>query len=606
MGSLFSELKRRKVFRVTAAYLVGAWAILEFVSVVAPMLRLPEWAGPLVLVLLSIGLVGAVALSWTFEVTADGLRRTAPTAGPAVAANSRLDWALMVACVAIIALVSYQQIFTRSGGPGERSVVNAAAPAVGSISIAVLPFLNLSGDPNQEFFSDGMTEEITSTLAKVPSLTVVGRTSAFEFKGQNRDLRAIAQALGVRYLLEGSVRKSGSRVRITGQLIRAENGAHVWTDNYDRELTDIFATQDDIARAIAAALQAPLGLKAGESLVANRNIDPENYQKYLRAKALYRARGVIENRTLGQATSLLEEVTAGAPDYAPAWALLSLTYGLAGTDTEAFLSGNYEAVRKIDDVSHPKAEAAARRAFTLDPRNADAYVGLGLGTAVEKQSDVEDFYRQALELDASNPEALHFYSVQTALLGRLKDALAMREKLRAIEPLVPIFTGNTALLLWVDGQNEAAIALAKTIPENQTNRVNVLAGAYAAMGRYGEAVDVLRDVSDKATTAYAAARFGAAARILSKAPGPLDSEDMPNLGGLSFIYLYVGATERAALTLSRLGPSRAIYLHSAYGPVRKTAAFKAWAREMGLVDYWRARGWPEMCRPVGADDFECD
>jgi TolB-like protein/DNA-binding SARP family transcriptional activator len=158
----------------------------------------------------------------------------------------------------------------------------------GVISVAVLPFANLSSDAEQEFFSDGMTEEITAALAKVPALRVVGRTSAFQFKGQNQDLRAIGQALSATHLIEGSVRKVGNQLRITAQLIQADNGLHLWADSYDRELTDVFAIQEEIALAIAAALRTPLGLQPEGTLVSNRDIDPESYQQFLSARATIR------------------------------------------------------------------------------------------------------------------------------------------------------------------------------------------------------------------------------------------------------------------------------------------------------------------------------
>src|SRR5262249_55236284 len=162
----------------------------------------------------------------------------------------------------------------------------------GPISLVVLPFANMSGDASQEFFSDGMTEEITSALAKIRDLRVVGRTSAFQFKGQNQDLRTIGQQLHATHLIEGSVRKAGDRVRISVQLIKADDGTHIWTEDYDRNLTDIFAIQEDIAQAIAASLRVSLGLSLGQNLVNNRKIDPETYyQQYLHANALLNGRG---------------------------------------------------------------------------------------------------------------------------------------------------------------------------------------------------------------------------------------------------------------------------------------------------------------------------
>ena len=189
------------------------------------------------------------------------------------------------------ALISYRQFALVSTEPGIVAERAAAADPASAISIAVLPFLNLSGDANQEFFSDGMTEEITSALAMVPDLKVVARTSAFQFKGEKNDMRAVGQALNATHLVEGSVRKVGDRVRITAQLIEVGKGTHLWSENYDRQLSDIFATQEEIARTIVGSLMTPLGLAPGERLVSNRAIDPNSYQQYLRAKAMLHVQG---------------------------------------------------------------------------------------------------------------------------------------------------------------------------------------------------------------------------------------------------------------------------------------------------------------------------
>ncbi len=188
-------------------------------------------------------------------------------------------------------------------------------------SIAVLPFSNFSGNSNEEYFSDGMTEEITSALVKIQNLAVVGRISAFQFKGKAADLRAIGKSLNAVYLLEGSVRKADGRVRVTAQLIRADTGDHLWTESYDRDLKDVFAVQEDIARAIATALQVPLGLKEGENLVSNRTSDTAAYEDYLRAIALAKTNGDIK-----QSIAILESVVTRDPGYAPAWAFLATVY----------------------------------------------------------------------------------------------------------------------------------------------------------------------------------------------------------------------------------------------------------------------------------------
>jgi TolB-like protein len=277
-----------------------------------------------VIVLLAVGFPMAIVFAWIHELS--------PTDGTtARAVTSKLDWALMGALVVVIGLVSYQQLAPTSGGrTGQQAALattaspNAPARPDG-VSLAVLPFVNLSGDAGQEFFSDGMTEEITEALAQVPGLRVLGRTSAFEFKGQNKDLRTIGQALGATHLIEGSVRKAGNRVRITAQLVRADDDSHLWAENYDRDLTDVFAIQEEIAKAIAASLRVPLGLAQGETLVRNRTKDEATYEDYLRARALVRARR-LEAGT--DAIALLEQVVTRDPAYAPAWDLLAQAYDL--------------------------------------------------------------------------------------------------------------------------------------------------------------------------------------------------------------------------------------------------------------------------------------
>ena len=252
------------------------------------------------------------------------MRELAPADGAtARATTGKLDWALMGALVVVIALVSYQQLAPTTGARTAQQA--SVAPTPGGISIAVLPFANVSGDAGQEFFSDGMTEEISAALANVKSLRVIARTSAFQFKGQNGDVRAVGQALGATHLIEGSVRKAGDRVRITAQLVQADNGSQLWSENYDRQLTDIFAIQEDIAQAIAASLRVPLGLAQGDTLVRDRTKDLESYDQYLRARALVRARG---QKPVADAIALLEPVVARDPGFAPAWALLAQAYVL--------------------------------------------------------------------------------------------------------------------------------------------------------------------------------------------------------------------------------------------------------------------------------------
>lgn len=606
MGNFFSELKRRHIYRVAAAYAVVAWVLLQLINNVAPVLDLPSWVARAFLLALVIGFPLAIFFAWMREL---------PPADEAAAhaKTGMFDWVLMGALVVVIAGGAYQQLAPMPGSSPvvQQASVSAARSAAADphtdISLAVLPFVNLSSDKDQEFFSDGMTEEITSALAKIQTLRVVGRTSAFEFKGQNRDLRAIGQALSATHLIEGSVRKDGNQVRITAQLIKADDGTHIWTESYDRELKGVFAVQEEIAEAIAGALRVPLGLKQGSSLVSSRTEDLESYQQYLRAKSLMQARGI---EPIADVVTLLEPVVAHDPQFAPAWALLAQAYVQEPTDLprgNLSGSGTQSVVAK-----NGWAESAAQQAIRLDPNHSDGYVSLGI-TQVRnvKWLAAEDLYRKALALDPNNPEALQQYRDLLAAVGHLKQALSFQERLSSLEPFVPVYNRNTAFILWLNGRTDAAITILKALPADYATRGRFLAQVYAAAGRFREAAEALMTTP---ADAFAPALVNEAIRLLRLAPSDVRSpQSVPYLGQLGFVHVYIGDPVRLlesyerAIETGTVGPTNMSSLwHSRYIAVRKTERFKAFARKAGLVEYWRARGWPDLCRPVGADDFECN
>jgi TolB-like protein/DNA-binding SARP family transcriptional activator len=506
--------------------------------------------------------------------------------------------ALAVVAIVAIALISYRP-FALLGPPdgvvAER--IPAADPA-STISIAVLPFLNLSGDVGQEFFSDGMTEEITSALAMVPDLKVVARTSAFQFKGEKNDMRAVGQALNATHLVEGSVRKVGDRVRITAQLIEVGTGTHLWSENYDRQLSDIFATQEEIARTVVGSLMAPLGLSPDERLVSNRSIDPESYQQYLRARTVHRTRG---NGAVEAVITILEPVVARDPGYAPAWALLARGYAGA-----------------FPGVLSDKSENAAREAIRLDSHNAMAYaVMAGIQSRLGNFAASEDLNKQALALDPDDPDVLDMISLRLAAFGHVKEAVSMREKLRTLEPFVPVYNYITAHIMLNNGQNQAAIAILEAAPAGDAggtvgNRLVTLARAYAAEGRFGEAADTLLAIPEFGQQSRES--IEEAARLLRSAPAKVSlPEALPAWDNeLGFVYAYVGAPDRVLdhperVAIRGLNPPAARYLWSSeVAPARRTERFKALVRAAGYVDNWRVRGWPDHCRPMGADDFVCD
>jgi TolB-like protein/Tfp pilus assembly protein PilF len=523
-----------------------------------------------------------------------------------------LDFTLIGAVVLVVGIFLYQQMAStpveQTAPAQQASIAPPAAP--GSISIAVLPFAKLSGDAGQEFFSDGMTEEITSALVKVPNLQVVARTSAFQFKGQNQDVRVVGQALGATHVIEGSVRKAGDRVRITAQLIRADSGLQLWSENYDRQLTDIFAIQEEIAQAVAVSLRVPLGLRQGQPLVSNRTDDLQSYEDYLRARSLFRA------RALGRAISVLEQAVARDPDFAPAWAVLAASYGFLPGYEIAVHSEDREAVRRQVRSAFDKAEMAATEAIRLDPRHAGGYAALGwVQSNGNAWASADDLYRQALSLDPNDPDVLHLYSLALGSEGRIKLATNIRERLRALEPFVPVYNLTNAAFLQHSGQDEAAIALAQTVPNEGAigvQRSVELAMAYAAQARYGEAANTLLEAPENSYF-FSRKSVEDAARYLRRAPATIRPEDLPVFEGmLNFVYAVLGAPMRVLEAPERnidVGYHGTVFRNiwkPIFAPVRKTERFKALMVKVGLVDYWRERGWPDLCRPVGADDFVCD
>jgi adenylate cyclase len=535
---------------------------------------------------------------------------------PRQAKTRTLGWIAAggVAVLAIFLLYQFamQPATTTAQPTGVEAARADASSTAGVTSIAVLPLANLSGDVNQEFFSDGMTDEITTALTKIPNLRVVGRTSAFQFKGQNRDVRAISEALQARYVIDGSVRRVGDRVRVTAQLIQADNGVNLWADNYDRELTDVFVIQEEIAQAIASALRVPLGLRQGESLIPSRTSNLESYQDYLRAKALLRARGPREpGGPLTEAATLLEQVVARDPNYAPGWAVLAQAYALTTTYSPAIRNGAVDELRRMAAATVPRAEAAAQQAIRLDPSDADGYVALAIvQTFRGRFVEAEDLFKQALSLDPGNPEALNIHSAMVAVVGRLKDSLPMRLRLRAQEPFVPVFNVLTAGALWVNGQNNDAIALLRAVPAGTNALVIVgVAEFYASLGRHNEAADTLLQLP---SGMFLPEQVEEAARLLRAAPAQRATpQTRQRLGQLGFVHLYAGAPDRALewyegnVDAGYLAANAALW-HSSYAAVRKTERFKALMRNAGMVAYWRARGRPDLCRPIGTDDFVCD
>ena len=325
--SLYNELKRRNVFKVVLAYVIVAWLLLQVSDTLVPALHLPDWFHSGVAFVLILGFPVAIIFAWAFELTPEGLKKEKDvdrSESITHITSRKLDFVVIGLLVVALGYFAYDKFVLDPGRDSaeieaavevahEQAAGPAESPGIEK-SIAVLPFVNMSDDASNEYFSDGISEEILNALAHVKGLKVAGRTSSFAFKGRNQDLRLIGKTLNVSHILEGSVRKAGNMVRVTAQLIAVEDGFHLWADSYDRELTDIFAIQDEIAAAILGELKAEL---IGVQSLASSRTDPRAYEKYLLAKQRMYTRSRPE---LEDAVELLDEALELDPEFAPAWA----------------------------------------------------------------------------------------------------------------------------------------------------------------------------------------------------------------------------------------------------------------------------------------------
>jgi TolB-like protein len=372
--SLFQELKRRNVIKVAIAYIVVAWLVAQVLQLVFESFGTPEWVMKTVLVLMAAGLAFALIFAWAFELTPEGLKREkevdrsrsiTPQTGQKL---NRLIIAVMALAIGYFAWDKFVHSGPQAPGPvetaGQETAEQAPAPAVSEPdkSVAVLPFVDMSPERDQEYFTDGLTENLLNALAQLRELKVAGRTSSFAFKGRNEDLRDIGEQLGVAHILEGSVQKSGQRVRVTAQLVSAGDGYHLWSQTYDRTLEDIFAVQDEIATEVATAMRVTLlghGSEAGASASPQAG---DAYNDYL--KGLYELnRGNLEANE--RAISYFQRALEQDPKLALAWAGLSLAVAYVTGFVDTDFNAGYE-----------KARSQALRALELDPNLPEGHLAL--------------------------------------------------------------------------------------------------------------------------------------------------------------------------------------------------------------------------------------
>ena len=589
--SILTELRRRNVFRGAATNVVASWVIIQVVTSVSAPLNFPDWFDAAVIVLLVIGFPVAIVLAWAFELTPDGIKVTSSDATPDASEWRILDTALVIALVAVAAAV----IWTQLSPDIDRATSSAIVAA--DKSVAVLPFVDMSPTGDQAYFADGIAEELLNELTRLEGLRVASRSSSFALRDRAMDMRSIGESLDVTTVLEGSVRKDGERIRITAQLINAVDGYHLWSETFDRELEDIFAIQDEIAAAVAAALGVRLGVGNVNAFRGAGTRNVEAYESYLRGLSISFFAPTEER------TRPFERAVEIDPQYSAAWAALGLTH--ASTTWFSPVEESPQIVERAIRILH--------RAVDLEPDSSYSYALLATANyATFDWANSADFYAQAMQV---NPEGLVLghYSNMLMRSGRSSDSLRYVQMAAAadgyqgerinfnsavaldqfdrVRDLGAVVIGSapelTELLLALNAGDPAAIhdSLAE-LPAAHVAADGLFRPVLADIESPDRALMTLRSIYTDTDAAWPAKHHDVA--LLAAFLG--DPE-----------FALEAISHEARLTTLRYG---ALW-YPVMAEVRKLPGFKQLVTDVNLVEYWRNYGWSDHCRPIGSNDFEC-
>jgi len=505
--SFLKELKRRNVLRIGAAYVVGSWLLIQVAETIFPLFGYGDTPARMVVIVLTIAFIPSLIFSWAFEITPEGLKRDADVdrdLSVIQTTGKKLDRIILAVLALALAYFAFDkfvldpardavELATATQEAHQEGRSEALVDSYGDKSIAVLPFVNMSSDPEQEYFSDGISEELLNLLAKIPELRVISRSSSFAFKGEKTDIPTMAKKLNVAHVLEGSVRKAGNQVRITAQLIDARTDTHLWSETYDRELENIFAVQDEISAAIVGTLKVHLDLQVE---IAPRVIAATNTEAY---DAYLVGRAFINARTPGyqeKAIAAFEEAIRLDENYAPPYAGLSIALELD------YNNDNQVAARE-------SAVRAAETAIELNPELAEGHAALGLillddafllgDTENElKLERAERSLRRAIELDLSLSIAYNLLAIVLQQQGRYEESNAVQERGLLVDPLNPVLSGNMADRLRMLGEHERAEQLLLRLthlPEPPGLTYSGLARLYFDTGEYDKSLHWGKEVA---------------------------------------------------------------------------------------------------------------
>ncbi len=460
--NFFAELKRRNVYKVAITYAVVAWLVIQAASILLPTFEAPNWVMKAFVVLLAFGFVMSVMISWAFEATLEGLKRTKDVSPEmSLPSWSARKFAAFIISLALIAAGLFAFQFLRPVGTSRRDVgqieegrPGGASLSISQKSIAVLPLLNESGDPKDEYFSDGLSEELIAALAQIKDLKVIGRSSSFRFKDRKEETKTIGEKLGVATLLEGTVRKQGERVRIVAELINAADGIELWTRTFDRELKDIFAVQQEIAAAVASSLKVTLLGADSSSAQTAATKSVEAHNAYLQGHFYFQRRNLDDYR---KAVAYFDQAIQIDPNYALAYAERSEAWTQIGD-----LSGQGK-------TAWPKAREDAEKAVAITPALAEAHAALGWVRFFTEWKFAEGLseLKRAKELSPANPTANDLLARVIVYLGKLDEAEKQARQAVELDPLAYPTQLNLARVLFAEGKLDEADAIARKAAELQ-------------------------------------------------------------------------------------------------------------------------------------------
>ena len=499
MRNFIDEIKRRNVIRVAIVYVVAGWLTMQVVDVMFPALKIPDWVTSMIAALLLIGFPFALIFAWAFELTPDGIKREKDVVRDESITHrtgQKLNnAALIILAIAVVFLLA-DKFWLRPTSSTATSGREPEAVVDTKPSLAVLPFVNMSGDAEDEYFSDGLSEELLNVLARIPELHVAGRTSSFAFKGLNEDLRAIGDKLNVTNILEGSVRRSGNQLRITAQLVNAETGYHLWSDSFDRELTDIFVVQDEIAAAVSQALKVTL---LGRAIQTNRGTENlEAYELFLKARYLLEH---TSEENLYKARDAADRALELDPEYANAWFMRAII--------EQRLVSGWATLGSDFDEGNKRVRQLALEGLKHNQDSAEAYFILGVVSASGDWDFDEAIanFRRAIELNPSHTPAYAWLGSFLMSTGRLDESIEVLETALDIDPL---FISNIRSLgdaYYFSGNSEKAMSIYRSILElnpevsrvyGRMSRVALTLGDIDLAAEYAanEPVDWVRELAE--------------------------------------------------------------------------------------------------------------